>query len=358
MKRQSYALKRRARRRGTVMYFVAGGLVMLMGAAALAVDYGVLVNDKNYLQRVCDAAALAGATKLPETDGATNFARMTATQNRFTDDANNDMAITFLDADRRIQVEAVRRRSLFFARVLGQNQGVVRAHAIASAGGPATPQLVPIVITTTTYDTYAPGGNPRQVGEEVTISLIRHNKEPFVLDNFMLTDLRSVDNNAKSPAHMESQLEGEEQVNVQLGTRSDPLDYLEGLNASGTPQKSFFSDGMRTRFTAAAGAPWFDVDPQGGSDKLNWLGQHYDQARLGQEPIGPAPFVRNPRIMDLIVTNPIPNPAGGNTNTPVLDFAPVYAKKVFVDSGGTLKMTLLFLPKSASAGGGNPSLIE
>src|SRR5688572_23603311 len=86
-------LHRQARRRGTVLHVVAGSLILLCGCAALAVDYGILISDKNHLQRVCDAAALGGATKLTDTTAATNTARLVAGQNKFVDDNINDLSI-------------------------------------------------------------------------------------------------------------------------------------------------------------------------------------------------------------------------------------------------------------------------
>jgi Flp pilus assembly protein TadG len=58
--------RRRAssRRRGAVAVLVVVLLVVLLGAAALAVDVGMLYNTKANLQRSADAAALAGAERL------------------------------------------------------------------------------------------------------------------------------------------------------------------------------------------------------------------------------------------------------------------------------------------------------
>ena len=60
MKNQGLAM----RRGGGVVVIVTLSLTVLMGVCALVVDYGLLVNDKNRLQRGCDAAALAGASQL------------------------------------------------------------------------------------------------------------------------------------------------------------------------------------------------------------------------------------------------------------------------------------------------------
>ena len=47
------------RRSGNVILLTGFSLVVMLGFAALAVDYGISVNTKNRLQRTCDAAALA-----------------------------------------------------------------------------------------------------------------------------------------------------------------------------------------------------------------------------------------------------------------------------------------------------------
>jgi hypothetical protein len=137
-----------------------------------------------------------------------------------------------------------------------------------------------------------------------------------------------------------------------------PTDFLDALNAALGPQSSNFVEAMRARFQAAAGAPWFDADPLHPADYINYVGQHYDQVMSGAEPTnGPAPFFRNPRILGLIVTNSAPVPNGGNMNTPVLDFAPVYVESV-VDDGTQTNMTVRFLPRNAAGLGGQATLTE
>ena len=68
MKHQLRRTIRRAnRRKGSVSVIMALSITFILGCAALAVDYGVLVADANRLQRACDAGALAGAMKLKAT---------------------------------------------------------------------------------------------------------------------------------------------------------------------------------------------------------------------------------------------------------------------------------------------------
>src|SRR5688572_23861343 len=50
---------------GFAAVFLAVGMLTLLGAAALAVDYGILVHTRTRLQGLADASALAGVVKLP-----------------------------------------------------------------------------------------------------------------------------------------------------------------------------------------------------------------------------------------------------------------------------------------------------
>ncbi|HEY0076423.1 MAG TPA: Tad domain-containing protein [Abditibacteriaceae bacterium] len=355
-------LQRHTPRRGTVMHVVAGSMVMLCGCAALAVDYGILISDKNQLQRACDAAALGGATHLPNTTDAQNKAALVAGLNRVPDDDTNDLTYTFLENNSRIRVTALRRRSLFFARVFGQQSGLVRASAMATLRSNSTPLISPIGIDTTTANTFAPGGLPLPgTLNRTTLTLIEHKKSPFALNSMILFDMRSVDTNAKSPTKMREQLDGTVDPPIEVTPAvppAAPTDFLDALNANIGPQTNNFLDAMRTRFQAAAGAPWFDTDPLRPADYIDYVGQNYDKVLSGSEPSnGPAPFYRNPRILGLIVTNPAPIPSGGNMNTPVLDFAPVYVENITQTADKT-DMTVRFLPRNSGLLGGQAVLLE
>jgi Flp pilus assembly protein TadG len=69
MKRNSESFVRRARKdqRGQMLILAAASLVALLGFAGLAIDVGRLYYSRNLLQASTDAAALAGAQKLPDT---------------------------------------------------------------------------------------------------------------------------------------------------------------------------------------------------------------------------------------------------------------------------------------------------
>jgi len=358
--RERRRLLLRSRRRGAAMLIMALAVVFLCGCASLAVDYGLLVSDKDKSQRGVDAAALAGAQELKATgDDAADTAKArsvavrVAAQNGVT---VNSAQITFLDENTKIRVPAANTRQLYFARVIGIQTGTVNSFAIASAApGNVTPagggNLAPIGITKATYELYAPGGVPKPgLGNRAEILFIDHKKQAFGTNNFILFDLRSVDNNAKSPTHMVSQLIGEEKVEVRIGSQTNgvDVDFVDALNAGSSGSK--FMGGMRTRFLLAAGSPWFDLPASAPSDVLNYAGQNYDKVIAGTEPTnGAAPFPQNPRLMDLIITDPM-EARGGSTNSPVLDFAPVYVESVMPVTNG-LKMTVRFLSRDSGATG-------
>ena len=362
-KSRPLGLQRRGRRRGTIIHVIAGSIVLLCGCAALAVDYGILISDKNQLQRACDAAALGGATELPNTTAAQNKAELVARLNRVPDDNTNDLTYTFLENNARIRVSAVRRRSLFFARVFGQTSGTVRASATATLTANTTPLISPIGIDTTTANTYAPLGSPLPgTLNRTTLTLVNHKDTPFVLNNMVLFDMESVtQKQSKSPTQMQKQLDGTVDPPIEVHPAvppQPPTDFLNALNANFSSQTPRFLDAMRTRFQAAAGAPWFDTDPLRPADYINYAGQNYDKVISGSEPTnGPAPFYRNPRILGLIVTNPAPIPSGGSMDTPVLDFAPVYVESITQTDDKT-DMTVRFLPRNSGLLGGQALLIE
>lgn len=363
MNPKSFTFARRSRRRGSIFYLFAASLVVLLGFGALAVDYGVLINDKNYLQRVCDAAALGGATKLTDTTAAEATARLVVKQNNFVEDAtNNSITYTFLDRNTKIQVSAERKQPLFFARVFGQFDGIVRAHSIAGVSG-FTPSIAPIGITNTTYDAQNPPQNAdgsqrfydAQSSKTFTIKLIDHTKEAFGPDEFILFDLRGP--NGKSPSQMARQLAGTSSVNI---TPADVVGAIDPPDATAVNAKSasdFLFQGMTVRFTAAAGPPWLDVDPLQGTNYSNYVGQHFDQVFDGSEPIGPGtPFFQNPRVLSLIVTDETPSATNGTLNVPVLALAPVYVQRLYKSGADTL-MDYRYLPAN-TGGSGSATLLE
>ncbi len=93
-------IKQIVRRRGMVAVLAALSLVMLIGAAALAVDGGAMLVERRHAQATADAAALAAASDLflnyPQNNGldsggtAATSAQTVATGNGYTNDGTTN----------------------------------------------------------------------------------------------------------------------------------------------------------------------------------------------------------------------------------------------------------------------------
>ncbi len=310
------------RRSGSVLVLTALSVVVLLGCVALSVDYGMLVMDANRLQRGCDAAALAAATKLKHNsavssgDAQTDAANALADRNAASIDAYNvalkndnvpvDTSqgdVTFSNNDAAVTVRSTTSRHFFFAPILGRTSGnvtrsataIVRPITAMSTSGSAI-RVAPIGITWDTYNAYK---NDQATSHD--ISLVRQNKSVFGKDDMVLFDLRS--NNGKSGAQMQSQLAGDTNVTSTVG------DYETTLNADTTAQIQKLTGGLDTLFSRAAGAPWYDT----ASDNINAA-----QILSGSEPSS------NPRVVYIIVTPSTTSPNNGTFNTQVQGFVPVY----------------------------------
>ena len=328
------------RKTGNIIIIVLLILVPLMGFGALAVDYGVLVNDKNRLQRACDASALAAVQELKvsndstDTKNARAMAITTAMQNGVTVTADD---ISFSNNNCDVTVNAELTRNLFFARVLGITKGNTAASATASVttSSPGyTPYVSPIGITASTYNAYKDSyedSDPAAYG----LTLIRHQKEAFGKDEFVLYDLRQ--QNSKSGSWMYKQLVGTDKEPITIApdgtTCSSITTYCQtSLDSSKTSETAKFKGGIDTLITKAAGSPWFD------SGGLNY----YDNMKDGLADYS------NPRVLNIIVTNDYPTYDVGSTNMPVKYFVPVYIDN-YDDNTGVL--TVRFLPPGSAANG-------
>lgn len=111
--------------KGAVIIIVALLMVVFLGITALVVDGGMLYVEKQKLQDITDAAALAGAQELPTaTDKATAQANQAITLN----EANpNLFNINFNENKHVIKVRAEKSVELVFAKALGFDQAKVGA---------------------------------------------------------------------------------------------------------------------------------------------------------------------------------------------------------------------------------------
>jgi len=324
------------RRRGTVMVMTAIALVFICGCTALAVDYGLLVNDKNKWQRGVDAASLAGAQELKKTgDETANTA--SARRVAIAVAAQNGVAVTapevtFLDDNTKIRVESANTRGLYFARVIGFQKGTVNAFAIAgiTPAAYAAPKPVPISITYQTVLTRRTGYlSPVSAVDSspVVLTTPRVQDSPYGLNEFLVFDLRS---GGKSPTQMANQLiAGYE--NIAVG------DSITSLNSSDDVIEKNFTPAIADRFKRSASAPWNDTWT---GNVLTSAGIRYNEILAGTSP------ANNPRIISLIVNAPV-GASNGTTNHLVLAFVPVY-----VESWQNNEMTIRFLPDSLFGGAG------
>lgn len=321
----------RARRRGNIVVIVAGSMLGLLGFAALAVDYGLLVSDKNQLQRACDAAALAGASQLKTTNDDTfdtgqarALAVTVAMQNGATVDA---ATITFLNNNTEIRVPSTKVRTLHMAQAIGIPTATVSAAAIAgvkaadmtySTVGPN--RVVPIGVSWETYNTY------KGTGGTLSLKLIQPNKSAFGFNDYVLMDLRGP--NSKSPAHMLDQAAGTELQTSHIG------DYETALNAELDSEARKLQQGANSLFAKSALSPWYDSST---------VGVRYNDIVAGTSPRD------NPRVVNFIITpsTTISN-GGGSFNTEVQGFVQVYLESVDMD--GT-QLNVRFLPPATSSDG-------
>jgi hypothetical protein len=135
---------------GQVLVFVALAIFVLLGMAALAVDVGFMYSTRHELQRSADAGALAGASAFTTGDWNDTAVRAIADARareyaskdvviRQTLDQASEVAVSFPSLDR-IEVVTSRNADLFFARILGMQNRLITARAVAQAAvaGPPT----------------------------------------------------------------------------------------------------------------------------------------------------------------------------------------------------------------------------
>jgi len=136
------------RDKGQVLVLVALAIFVLLGFAALGIDVGFMYSVRHELQRSADAGALAGASRWIEVGSqwSSNPSDpvMVASRERAKDyaiinkvaptplDRLTEVAVDFPSQDR-IRVTTQRTAPLFFARVLGRDNQVISATAVAEA---------------------------------------------------------------------------------------------------------------------------------------------------------------------------------------------------------------------------------
>jgi putative Flp pilus-assembly TadE/G-like protein len=127
----------RKNERGQAIVLMVLALVVLLGMAALVLDVGNWFHTRRQLQATSDAAALAGAQKLPDDpSGAATMAMSYANQNGG-NVAGSDIIISSTAAPNdTIYVKAKRTDPGIFTSVLGIGSANIDAHAKARVGPP------------------------------------------------------------------------------------------------------------------------------------------------------------------------------------------------------------------------------
>ena len=129
------ATQRGERGQALVLFVLAAGV--LFGFTAMAVDVGLILQERRNLQNTADAAALAGAIELPESPGAAHAnAQQWAEANGINTGAGDQLDITVDITDNSVMVRVEREQGFIFGRVLGLASTQVHADSTARVGSP------------------------------------------------------------------------------------------------------------------------------------------------------------------------------------------------------------------------------
>jgi hypothetical protein len=124
--------KIRKNEKGAVMVLIALLIVVLLGFTALAVDFGIKYANDSKAQQVCDAAALAAASALPDKDKALKIAQEYVEKNGL----DWDKVRTDFPDDTQISLRYTNQIDTTFAKVLGINKLNSTKTSVAKAGDP------------------------------------------------------------------------------------------------------------------------------------------------------------------------------------------------------------------------------
>ncbi|MGB8002815.1 MAG: pilus assembly protein TadG-related protein [Gaiellaceae bacterium] len=133
---------------GQAIVLMAISLTVFMGMAALVLDVGLWMRSDRRLQQTADAAALAGAQKLPtDPAGAKALALNYANQNGGNVLGADIVVSTTYTANDTISVDAAKSEPGIFSKVLGIDSAGIKASAKARTDSPQQARYVaPMVV--------------------------------------------------------------------------------------------------------------------------------------------------------------------------------------------------------------------
>jgi len=254
-------------RKGNIAVLGVFALVVCVGCAALAIDIGFMALNANRLQRSCDSAALAAASKLKferknfninsSKDASGNYSYNTTGTVTVTDASKVSAATeavfiagqngtTIASANvtypstYRVRVEATEANSMYFARIFGIGSACITRHATAEM----TPvngvtNAAPLGLTVNDYNLYGPSGT--EAYKSFTLDLIVNQQDDFTQGDVIA--LSTDDTPSKSVSEFKNAMSGG--VPKQLGTG----DTVNSLNGTTSVQNAAY-DGLAARLAS------------------------------------------------------------------------------------------------------------
>jgi hypothetical protein len=161
---------------------------VLLGMAAAVLDVGSWYRAQRALQATVDAAALAGAQKLPESTGqASALATEYAAKN-----GGGSITVSFSSdvvSNDTISVEGTRPAPGFFAKVFGVESVTVKAHAKARTGGISQAKYVVPIVVDEKHPKLQCNPNPCSGETELKYQHLKSNGSPDGSGNFGFINL-------------------------------------------------------------------------------------------------------------------------------------------------------------------------
>ena len=141
-------MKRLHDERGQAIVLVVLSLAVVMGMSALVLDVGAWYRTDRRLQATADAAALAGAQKLPRDPAGAQSLALSYANDNGGNVLSSDITITSTySPNDTISVKAAKTESGVFSKVLGINSANIKANAKVRVDSPASARHVaPMVV--------------------------------------------------------------------------------------------------------------------------------------------------------------------------------------------------------------------